>query len=197
MCADEKSQVQALDRSRPMLPTRPGQPARRSHDYKRHGVTSLFAAIDIATGQLIGKYFARHCAAEFRKFLDEIEAHVLANLEVHLVMDNHATYKAPLIRNWLANHPRWQVHLAPTSAFSLKQVERFCALITERKITLGVHRSVGALRTDIRAFMDQRNFEPRPSRWTKTADDILASVERFCLRSTPTTECQGASGSGH
>ena len=184
LCVDEKSQIQALDRSQPMLPMRPGQPARRSHDYKRHGTTSLFAALDIATGQVIGKCFARHRAAEFRKFLDEIEANVPQGLNVHLVMDNYATHKTPLIRSWLAKRPRWHVHLTPTSASWLNQVERFFALITERKIRRGIYRSVAALRADIRSFLDQHNADPKPFKWTKSADHILASIERFCLRNT-------------
>ena len=125
LCVDEKSQIQALDRSQPMLPMRPGQPARRSHDYKRHGVTSLFAALDIATGRIIGKCYGRHRAKEFRKFLDEIEAAVPDDLDVHLVMDNYATHKTPLIRNWFAKRPRWHVHLTPTSSSWLNQVETF------------------------------------------------------------------------
>ena len=190
LCVDEKSQIQALDRSQPMLPMRPGQPARMSHDYKRHGTTSLFAALDIATGQVIGKCFARHRAAEFRKFLDEIEAKVPQGLNVHLVMDNYATHKTPLIRNWLAKRPRWHVHLTPTSASWLNQVERFFALITERKIRRGIYRSVAALRADIRSFLEQHNADPKPFTWTKSADHILASIERFCLRNTPPTNKQ-------
>jgi transposase len=133
LCVDEKSQIQAFDRSQPMLPMRPGQPARRSHDYKRHGTTSLFAALDIATGKIIGKCDGRHRAAEFRKFLDEIEAAVPRDLDVHLVMDNYATHKTPLIRNWLAKRPRWHVHLTPTSSSWLNQVERFFALLTDKR----------------------------------------------------------------
>lgn len=185
LCVDEKSQIQALDRSQPMLPMRPGQPARRSHDYTRHGTTSLFAALDIATGAVIGKCYARHRAREFRSFLDAIEAAVPADLDVHLVMDNYATHKTPLIRNWLAKRPRWHVHLTPTSASWLNQVERFFALITERMIRRGVHRSVTALRRDINAFIAAHNAEPKPFRWTKSADDILASIERFCRRVNP------------
>jgi transposase len=185
LCVDEKSQIQALDRSQPMLPMRPGQPARRSHDYKRHGVTSLFAALDIATGRVIGKCFPRHRAAEFRRFLDEIEANVPADLDIHLVMDNYATHKTALIRNWLAKRPRWYVHLTPTSSSWLNQVERFFALLTERQIRRGVHRSLADLHADIQAFIDRHNADPRPFRWTKSADDILASIERFCVYNTP------------
>jgi len=184
LCVDEKSQIQALDRSQPMLPMRPGQPARRSHDYKRHGTTSLFAALDIATGQVIGKCFPRHRAAEFRRFLDEIEANVPKNLDVHLVMDNYATHKTQLIRDWLAKRPRWHVHLTPTSSSWLNQVERFFALLTDKKIRRGVHRSVEELKADIAAFIDRHNDDPKPFRWTKSADDILASIERFCVYNT-------------
>jgi len=180
LCVDEKSQIQALDRSQPMLPMRPGQVARRSHDYTRHGTTSLFAALDIATGKVIGKCYSRHRAAEFRKFLDEIEAAVPRSLDVHLVMDNYATHKAPLIRNWLAKRPRWHVHLTPTSSSWLNQVERFFAIITDKKIRRGIYRSVQALRSDIMDFISHHNANPKPFKWTKSADDILASIERFC-----------------
>ena len=182
LCVDEKSQIQALDRTQPLLPMRPGQAARRSHDYTRHGVTSLFAALDVATGRVIGQCFPRHRAVEFRKFLDEIEANVPADLDVHLVMDNYATHKTPLIRAWFAKRPRWHVHLTPTSSSWLNQVERFFAIITDKKIRRGVHRSVADLTADIHAFIDQHNADPKPFRWTKSADDILASIERFCLR---------------
>ena len=186
LCVDEKSQIQALDRSQPMLPMRPGQPARRSHDYTRHGTTSLFAALDIASGRVIGKCFRRHRAAEFRKFLDEIEVNVPRDLEVHLVMDNYATHKTALIRNWLARRPHWHVHLTPTGSSWLNQVERFFALLTERQIRRGVHRSLAALHAAITAFIEQHNADPRPFRWTKSADDILASIERFCVYNAPT-----------
>ena len=193
LCVDEKSQIQALDRSQPLLPMRPGQIAKRTHDYKRHGTTSLFAALDIATGKVIGKCYPRHRAIEFRKFLDEIEANVPADLDVHLVMDNYATHKTPLIREWLVKRPRWHVHYTPTSASWVNQVERFFALLTERQIRRGVHRSCDALRQTIHSFIEQHNANPKPFRWTKSADDILASIERFCVRNTP----QRTSGSGH
>ena len=181
LCVDEKSQIQALDRTQPLLPMRPGQAERRSHDYKRHGTTALFAALDIATGRVIGRCFARHRAAEFRRFLDQVEANVPPNLDVHLVMDNYATHKAPVVKAWLLKRPRWHVHFTPTSASWLNQVERFFALLTQRQLRRGVHRSVGELHTAITAFIDANNAEPKPFRWTKTAADILASVERFCL----------------
>ena len=199
LCVDEKSQIQALDRSQPMLPMRPGQPARRSHDYTRHGTTSLFAALDIATGRVIGKCYGRHRAAEFRKFLDAIEAAVPRELDVHLVMDNYATHKTPLIRRWLAKRPRWHVHLTPTSASWLNQVERFFALLTDKKIRRGVYRSVAALRADITSFIARHNADPKPFQWTKSADDILASIERFCRYNAPANHdaMLRTSGSGH
>ncbi len=184
LCVDEKSQIQALDRSQPLLPMRPGQIERRTHDYTRHGTTSLFAALDIATGRVIGKCYPRHRATEFRRFLDEIEKAVPDDLDVHLVMDNYATHKTPLIRNWLAKRPRWHVHLTPTGSSWINQVERFFALLTERQIKRGVHRSVADLQAAITAFIEHHNADPMPFRWTKSADDILASIERFCLRTT-------------
>ena len=201
LCVDEKSQIQALDRSQPMLPMRPGQPARRSHDYTRHGTTSLFAALDIATGRVIGKCYGRHRAAEFRKFLDEIEAAVPDDLDVHLVMDNYATHKTPLIRKWFAKRPRWHVHLTPTSASWLNQVERFFALLTGKKIRRGIYRSVVSLRADIASFIHRHNADPKPFRWTKSADQILASIKRFCLATLKIADNQAkiakTSESGH
>ncbi|WP_428378057.1 IS630 family transposase [Lichenicoccus sp.] len=196
LCVDEKSQIQALDRSQPMLPLRPGQVERQTHDYKRHGTTSLFAALDIATGHVIGRCYPRHRAGEFRKFLDEIEANVPAQLDVHLVMDNYATHKTPLIRNWLAKRPRWHIHLTPTSASWMNQVERFFGLLTEKQIRRGVHRSVASLHQTIETFINQHNADPKPFRWTKSADDILATIERFCTRTTYTVN-ERTSGSGH
>lgn len=199
LCVDEKSQIQALDRSQPMLPMRPGQTARRSRVYKRHGTTSLFAALDIASGQVIGKCYGRHRTAEFGKFLDEIEAAVPRELDVHLVMDNYVTHKTSMIRRWLAKRPRWHVHLTPTSSSWLNQVERFFALLTDKKIRRGVYRSVAALRADIALFIDRHNADPKPFRWTKSADDILASIERFC-RYNATAKHDAmlrTSGSGH
>ena len=161
LCVDEKSQIQALDRTQPLLPMRPGQVERRSHDYKRHGTTSLFAALDVATGRVIGKCFARHRAAEFRRFLDEVEAHVPSDVDVHLVMDNYATHKAPTVRNWLVKRPHWHVHHTPTSASWLNQVERFFALLTDRQLRRGAHRSLASLHDAITAFIDQHNADPK------------------------------------
>ncbi|MBV9238065.1 MAG: IS630 family transposase, partial [Xanthobacteraceae bacterium] len=187
LCVDEKSQIQALDRSQTVFPMRPGQAERRSHDYVRHGTTSLFAALDVATGQVIGKCYPRHRAIEFRRFLDEIEAAVPGGLEVHLIWDNYATHKTAAIRTWLAKRPRWRVHLTPTSSSWLNQVERFFALLTEQQIRRGVHRSVEDLEAAINAFLDQHNADPKPFRWVKSADDILAAIERFCTYNTSPT----------
>jgi transposase len=187
LCVDEKSQIQALDRSQPMLPLRPGQVARHTHDYKRHGTTSLFAALDVATGRVIGKCYPRHRASEFRRFLDEIEANVPRGLDVHLVMDNYATHKTPLVRNWLARRPHWHVHLTPTSSSWLNQVERFFGLLTEKQIRRGIHRSVADLHQAIETFIGQHNASPKPFRWIKSADDILASIARFCSFNTQTS----------
>jgi len=187
LCVDEKSQIQALDRSQAVFPMRPGQPERRSHDYARHGTTSLFAALDIATGTVIGQCYPRHRAQEFRQFLDEIEARVPRDLDVHLIWDNYATHKTTLIRDWLAKRPRWHVHLTPTSSSWLNQVERFFAKLTEKQIRRGVHRSVEELEAAITAFLDKHNAVPKPFRWVKSASDILAAIERFCLYNTSPT----------
>jgi len=196
LCVDEKSQIQALDRSQPLLPMRPGQIERRTHDYTRHATTSLFAALDIATGAVIGRCYPRHRAAEFRRFLDVIEKAVPGDLDVHLVMDNYATHKTPLIRDWLLKRPRWHVHHTPTGTSWINQVERFFALLSERQIKRSVHRSVAALQAAITSFLDAHNANPKPFRWTKSADDILAAVERFCPRIIP-TQMPRTSGSGH
>src|SRR5215217_2749261 len=182
LCVDEKSQVQALDRTQPLLPLRPGQAERRTHDYVRHGTTSLFAALDVKAGTVIGRCFPRHRAAGFRKFLDEIDARVPPDLDVHLVLDNSATHKTGAIRDWLAKRPRYRVHFTPTSASWINQVERWFGLLTERALRRGVHRSTADLERDIRAFIEATYAAPKPFRWVKSADDILASVRRFCLR---------------
>jgi transposase len=194
LCVDEKSQIQALDRTQPLLPMRPGQAERRTHDYTRHGTTSLFAALDIATGAVIGRCYPKHRSSEFRRFLDQVEAAVPANLDVHLVMDNYATHKTKPVRDWLAKRPRWHVHFTPTGASWINQVERFFATLTEKQIRRGVHRSTAQLEADIRAFIDAHNASPKPFRWTKSADDILAAIQRFCLR---TQQIGGTTESGH
>jgi transposase len=182
LCVDEKSQIQALDRTQPMLPMRPGQIERRTHDYKRHGTTTLFAALDVKAGKVIGKCLPRHRASEFRKFLDEVEGNVPADLDIHVVMDNASSHKTKLIRDWFAKRPRWHRHYTPTSSSWINQVERFFALLSEKQIKRGAHRSTAELEAAIHAYIEARNADPKPFRWTKTADDILASVERFCRR---------------
>src|ERR1700756_3182436 len=179
LCVDEKSQIQALDRTQPLLPMRPGQIERRSHDYQRHGTTSLFAALDIATGRVIGRCYQRHRAIEFRKFLAAVEAAVPADLDIHLVLDNYATHKAPLVKAWLVGHPRYHFHFTPTSASWLKQVERWFALLADKQIKRGVHRSVLELKADIIAFIHAHNDDPKPFIWTKTADAILHPIARY------------------
>lgn len=182
LCVDEKSQLQALDRTQPLLPMRPGQVERRTHDYKRHGTTSLFAALNVKTGTIIGKCMARHRAQEFRKFLDEVERNVPGDLDIHAIMDNYGTHKTKLICNWFAKRPRWHAHFTPTSASWLNLVERFFALLTERALRRGAFSSVRELETAIKDYLEATNANPKPFRWTKTADDILASIKRFCLR---------------
>ena len=186
LCVDEKSQIQALDRTQPLLPMRPGQVERRTHDYKRHGTTSLFAALDVKTGKVIGECHRRHRSAEFRKFLDTIEQAVPKSLQVHLVLDNYGTHKTATIRNWLAKRPRFHVHFTPTSASWINLVERWFAALTEKQIRRGTHRSVRELETAIKRYLTVTNESPHPFIWSKTADEILASVARFCQRTSET-----------
>jgi transposase len=188
LCTDEKSQVQALDRSQPVLPMLPGTPARRSHDYARHGVTSLFAAFNITTGEVISDLHRHHRAIEFRKFLITIDKAVPDELDIHLVCDNYATHKTDMINNWLARHPRFHIHFTPTGSSWVNQVERFFGLITDKLIRRGVHTSVQALEADIRAWIATWNENPRPFAWTKTADEILNSLAKYLAR---------ISGAGH
>jgi transposase len=182
LCVDEKSQIQALDRMQPLLPMLATHPERRTNTYARHGTTSLFAALDIATGRVIGKTYRRHRSQEFRKFLDEIEAAVPTELDVHLVMDNYATHKTPEIRRWLTRRPRFHVHFTPTSSSWLNLVESFFSIVDRRVTRRGVHRSTNALENDIRKFLDAHNSGPKPFVWTKTADQILDSLKRYCTK---------------
>ena len=184
LCVDEKSQIQALDRTQPLLPLAPGIAERRTHDYARHGTTSLFAALDIATGEVIGQLHRRHRSQEFLKFLRTIETNVPTELDIHLVMDNYGTHKTPKVRAWFARHPRFHVHFTPTSASWLNQVERWFATLTQKQIRRGTHRSTRQLEDAIRQYLDTYNTDPQPFTWTKSADDILASIERFCLRTS-------------
>jgi transposase len=188
LCVDEKAQMQALDRSQPLLPMRPGQVERRTHDYQRHGTTSLFAALDVKTGKVLGECHRRHRSVEFRKFLDTIEAAVPGDLAIHLVLDNYGTHKTALIRRWLAKRPRFHLHFTPTGASWLNLVERWFALLTQKQIRRGVHRSTRELEAAVRAYLAVHNETPKPFVWTKTADEILETVARFCRRT---------SGSGH
>jgi transposase len=199
ICVDEKSQIQALDRTQPLLPMRPGQIERRTHDYERHGTTTLFAGLiaavtaeaDVKAGTVIGQCMPRHRAQEFRKFLDEVERNVPAGLDVHIVMDNASSHKTQAIRNWFAKRPRWHQHFTPTSSSWINQVERFFALLAEKQIKRGAHTSVKELIVAIEDFISRQNANPRPLRWTKSADDILASIDRFCRR---TLEVHAQSG---
>jgi transposase len=179
LCVDEKSQVQALDRSQPVLPMMPGMPERRTHDYARHGVTSLFAAFNIADGTVISELHRRHRHQEFLKFLKRIDKNVPAGLDVHLVCDNYGTHKTPVIQDWLARHPRFHVHFTPTGSSWINQVERWFGYLTDQKIRRGVHKSVQALEADIRDWIEQWNQNPRPFAWTKTAEEILNSLAEY------------------
>jgi transposase len=184
LCVDEKSQIQALDRTQPILPMMPGVPERRTHDYSRHGTTTLFAALNIATGKVIGEVHRRHRAKEFLAFLRTIDAATPAKLDVHLVMDNYGTHKTPSVKAWMARHPRFHAHFTPTSSSWLNQVERWFATLTERQIRRGTHRSTVELEQAIRNYLAANNRNPKPFIWTKTADQILESIKRFCMRTS-------------
>ncbi|MFI6663044.1 IS630 family transposase [Streptomyces sp. NPDC050523] len=185
LCVDEKSQIQALDRSQPVLPMMPGMPERRTHDYYRHGITSLFAAFNIADGTVISELHRRHRAIEFKKFLNRIDKTVPAGLDVHLVCDNYATHNTPEIKTWLGKHPRFHVHFTPTGSSWMNQVERWFGLLTDKLIRRGVHTSVRALEDDIAAWIDTWNENPRPFTWTKTADEILNSLADYLTKLAP------------
>ena len=182
LCVDEKSQIQALDRTAPLLPMRPGQIERRTHDYRRNGTTSLFAALDVKTGEVIGACHRRHRSTEFRRFLDRVDAAVPPDLDVHLVLDNYATHKTPAIKRWLAQRPRYHLHFTPTSSSWLNQVERWFAALTEKQLRRGVFRSTRELEHAIEEYIDRHNAAPKPFAWTKTADQVLATIARFCHR---------------
>jgi transposase len=186
LCADEKSQIQALDRTQPLLPMRPGQAERRTHDYSRHGTTSLFAALDRKTGTVIGECHRRHRSREFRKFLDTIDANVPAGLDVHLIVDNYGTHKTALIHSWLAKRPRFHVHFTPTGASWINLVERFFSALTTKQIRRGSFRSTRELETAIKRYLQLHNENPKPFLWTKTAEQIFESVARFCQRTSGT-----------
>ena len=182
LCVDEKSQIQALDRTEPILPLRPGLPERRTHDYKRYGTTSLFAALNVATGEVIGRCYRRHRSVEFLKFLRVIDKSVPKDQDIHLVLDNYGTHRTALIHNWLLRRPRFHLHFTPTSASWLNLVERWFATITNNQIRRGTHRSTKALETAIKQYLDVYNEDPKPFIWTKTADQILESIQTYCKR---------------
>jgi transposase len=188
LCVDEKTQIQALNRMQPIFPLLPGTPERRSHDYQRHGTTSLFAALNLATGEVVGSLRKRHRTQEFQQFLEQLDATVPADLAVHLVLDNYATHKSPPIQRWLQRHPRFALHFIPTGSSWLNLVERWFAELTTKKLQRSAHRSVPDLEADIRAWLATWNDNPRPYVWVKTADQILASLKRYCER---------INGSGH
>lgn len=182
LCVDEKSQIQALDRTQPLLPLRPGQVERGTHDYKRHGTTSLFAALELKTSRVIGQLHRRHRSREFRQFLDAIEAQVPAELEVHLIADNYGTHKTALIQKWFAKRPRFHVHFTPTYGSWINLVERWFAELTNKRLRRGVFRSVKELESAIREYISVHNEAPKPFVWTRTADQILDNIARYAQR---------------
>jgi transposase len=184
LCVDEKSQIQALERAQPVLPMDLGQPERQTHDYMRHGTTDLFAALDTATGHVLGTCYAQHRAQEFKLFLRQIDEAVPQDLDVHVVLDNLCTHKTPEIKRWLLRHPRFHLHFTPTHASWLNMVERFFGLLTEHALRRGSHRSERELRLAIHEYLDAHNEDPKPFKWTKSADEILESIARFATRTT-------------
>jgi transposase len=176
------SQIQALDRTAPILPMLPGTPERATHDYKRSGTSSLYAALDLTTGKVIGSLHSRHRAIEFKQFLATLDREVPAELDVHVILDNSSTHKTPAIQKWLLAHPRFVLHFTPTSSSWLNLVERWFAELTNKKLRRGAHRSVAELNRDIRAWIETWNENPRPFVWTKTAEQILDSIRRYCGR---------------
>jgi transposase len=181
-CVDEKPQIQALDRTQPLLPMQPGQVERRTHDYKRHGTTTLFAALNAKTSEVITQFHQRHRSAQFREFLDHVEANVPRRLDVHIIMDNYSTHKTVMIRNWFAKRPRFHVHFTPTYGSWLSLVERWFAELTMKQIRRGTFRSVPQLKAAIQRFIEAHHANPKPFVWTKGADEILASIARFAQR---------------
>jgi transposase len=182
LCVGEKSQIQALDRTAPIRPMLPGVPERATHDYKRAGTSSLYAAPDITSGQVIGSLHSRHRSIEFKKFLQTIDREVPEHLDVHLVLDNASAHKTPTIKRWLLAHPRVQLHFTPTSSSWLNLVERWCSELTTEKLRRATHQTVRELNTGIRAWIDTWNQNPKPFVWTKTAEQILDSIATYCER---------------
>jgi len=182
LCVDEKTQIQALDRTQPMLPMTYGLPETRTHDYARHGTTTLFAALDVASGKVIGKLKRRHRSEDFINFLRHIDSVVPTDLDVHLILDNYGTHKTVKVKNWLLRHPRFTLHFTPTYSSWLNQVERFFAALTETQLRRGTHRSVAELERAIYEYLVHVNENPKPFVWTKSADEIIASVQRVLKR---------------
>lgn len=185
LCVDEKSQIQSLDRTQPVLPMMPGMPEKRTHDYMRHGTTTLFAALNIASGEVMGQMHRRHRAGEFLKFLRHVNTQVPSDLDVHLVMDNYGTHKTAAVRTWFARHPRFHVHFTPTSASWLNQLERWFSTLTTRYLRRRTHRSTQALEKAIKQYLNSYNQEPKPFVWVKSADDIIESIARLRIRINP------------
>jgi transposase len=188
LCVDEKSQIQALDRTQPLLPMKPGQAERKTWDYKRHGTTNLFAALNVKTGRIIGSVHRRHRTQEFMKFLRKIDEQVPEHLDVHMIMDNYSTHKTEKVKRWLLRRPRFHVHFTPTYSSWMNLVERWFGLLTDKKLRRGAHRSVRRLEKDLKEWIELHNQNPKPFTWTKSADEILQSIKRYCERT---------SGSGH
>ena len=182
LCVDEKSSIQAVDRTAPVLPLRPGLPERQTHDYVRHGTTNLFAALDVASGKVIANMTDKHRAVEFRSFLNLINRNVPEDLDVHLVVDNYATHKTPEIQKWLIRHPRFHLHFTPTYSSWLNLIERWFAELTNKWLRRGTHRSTKELESAITAWVDNWNDEPKPFVWHKTADEILDTLAAYCQR---------------
>jgi transposase len=189
-CVDERPQIQALDRTQRLLPLQPGQGERRTHDYTRHGTTTLFAVLNAKTSEVITQFHQRHRSAQFREFLDLIDAHVPRRLDVHIIMDNYSTHKTPLIRNWFAKRPRFHVHFTPTYGSWISLVERWFAELTMKQIRRGTFRSVPQLKAAIQAFIEAHQLNPKPFVWTRSADEILASIARFAQRTVDARAAQ-------
>jgi transposase len=197
LCVDEKSQVQALNRSQPLLPMMPGRAEKRTHTYVRHGTTALFAALNVANGKIIGQCRRRHRAIEFLQFLKQIEANVPKSLDVHVVLDNLSTHKTPAVQRWFARNPRFHVHFTPTYSSWLNQIERWFAQLEQKQIKRGSHHSTVELERAIYEFIEAHNAEPKPFAWTKSADDILASLSRFCGQTLQSQGSLVTSDPGH
>jgi transposase len=200
LSVDEKAKIQALDRTQPLLPMRPGHVERRTHDYKRHGTTSLFAALDVKTSKVISQFHRRHRAVEFRQFLDAVDAAVPPEFDVHLTLDNYGTHKTRIFWSWLAKRPRFYVHFTPTYGSWLNLVERWFAELTNKQLRRAAHQSVTQLEGAIREFIDAHHANPKPFAWTKTAAEILTSMARFAQRTVPPQAAQLISrttGTGH